>query len=210
MAVAELEVHIPEFVWISRISRRHPETRFTVISYLPLVLPTGLVMLKIEGEETEQILEEIRKASPTRELHVVDREGEATIVSVKTDQAFLLPALVRSEVMIQDPFTIQSGIALWRMLSPRPQIAKLMEHLKEMGVRHSLRQLREPKERPRLSPRQAEVFTLAVKHGYYELPRRITLTQLAERLQVSKSTLSAVLRTAERNLLVPERVRRNV
>jgi len=209
MAVAELEVHSPEFVWISEISRRHPEVRFTVISYLPLTLPTGLVMLKIEGEETDEILEEIHKAPPTRELHLVNREGDTAIVSVKTDQAFLLPALVRSEVMIPDPFTIRNGVALWRMLSPRPQIAKLTEHLQEMGVRHTLRQLREVRERPRLTPRQAEVFGLAIKHGYYELPRRITLTELAGRLDISKSTLSAILRTAERNLLVPERVRRN-
>lgn len=51
-----------------------------------------------------------------------------------------------------------------------------------------------------LSPGQREAVETAVEHGYYETPREVTLTELAERVDVPRSTLSYRLRRAEARL----------
>src|SRR5688500_13432068 len=51
---------------------------------------------------------------------------------------------------------------------------------------------------PRLTRRQKEILLHCVARGYYEIPRRSTLRSLAAELGISPTTLSLVLRRAER------------
>jgi predicted DNA binding protein len=53
----------------------------------------------------------------------------------------------------------------------------------------------------RLTEKQQKVFVTAYTLGYYDLPRRISLAQLAEELNLARSTLGAHLRKAERQLM---------
>ena len=48
-----------------------------------------------------------------------------------------------------------------------------------------------------LTPRQREVFEVASREGYWDVPRRINLTELAGLLNVAKSTLSNQLQRIE-------------
>ncbi|HXY88290.1 MAG TPA: helix-turn-helix domain-containing protein [Candidatus Acidoferrales bacterium] len=46
----------------------------------------------------------------------------------------------------------------------------------------------------RLTKKQQKVFVTAYTLDYYDLPRRISLAQLAEKLDLARSTLDAHLR----------------
>jgi predicted DNA binding protein len=48
-----------------------------------------------------------------------------------------------------------------------------------------------------LTVRQREVFEIASREGYWDVPRRINLTELAGLLEVAKSTLSNQLQRIE-------------
>lgn len=52
-----------------------------------------------------------------------------------------------------------------------------------------------------LTTKQRETLELALESGYYERPRTVDLTYLAEELGVSKSAVSQRLRTAETKLI---------
>lgn len=58
-----------------------------------------------------------------------------------------------------------------------------------------------PKLFPKLSKKQQEAFNLAVKNGYYKVPKQITLEKLAEIMKISKPTLQEHLRKAESKLI---------
>lgn len=51
-----------------------------------------------------------------------------------------------------------------------------------------------------LPPEQAEALRAAVEHGYYETPRRVDVGDLAEQLDVPRSTLTYRLRRAEAHM----------
>lgn len=59
-----------------------------------------------------------------------------------------------------------------------------------------------------LSKEQAETLRAAVEHGYYETPREVDLNDLADRLDVPRSTLAYRLRGAEEYLAKQEISRR--
>ena len=52
-----------------------------------------------------------------------------------------------------------------------------------------------------LTPRQRDAILLAKELGYYEWPRKMNATQIAERLNITKSTLVEHLRKAENALI---------
>jgi len=52
-----------------------------------------------------------------------------------------------------------------------------------------------------LSEKQMEVFRLACDYGYYEMPKKISINELAEKTGISSSTLAEHLRKAEMKLL---------
>jgi predicted DNA binding protein len=78
--------------------------------------------------------------------------------------------------------------------------------LEDAGLRHRVVSLTDAQFLPHsplsgLTEKQRRVFITAHNLGYYDLPRRITLAQLAEKLDLVRSTLDAHLRKAERRLL---------
>lgn len=52
-----------------------------------------------------------------------------------------------------------------------------------------------------LSKRQREALGLAVKHGYYDLPKKSDITGLAKAMGVDEATFSEHLRKVESKLL---------
>ena len=78
--------------------------------------------------------------------------------------------------------------------------------LEDGGVRYRVVSLTDAQFLPhsplsRLTEKQQKVFITAYTFGYYDVPRRISLAQLAERLDLAYSTLDVQLRRAERRLL---------
>ena len=51
-----------------------------------------------------------------------------------------------------------------------------------------------------LTERQEEVIRVAFETGYFDFPRRVESTDLAKKLGISGSTLSEILRAAERRV----------
>lgn len=52
-----------------------------------------------------------------------------------------------------------------------------------------------------LTERQERLLVFAAASGYYDFPRRVSLTRLAEKVGVAPSTLSEILRGAEKRIV---------
>jgi predicted DNA binding protein len=52
-----------------------------------------------------------------------------------------------------------------------------------------------------IPPRQREFLNTAVERGYFEIPRQVTLEEIADEMDVTKTTASNHLRKIERKLI---------
>lgn len=53
-----------------------------------------------------------------------------------------------------------------------------------------------------LTARQEQILKIALEAGYFDYPKKITINELAEKLNMSVSNLSEILRRAEKNVIV--------
>ncbi len=84
-------------------------------------------------------------------------------------------------------------------------VERTVERLGENGLDIDVRSIRSVSEEDiptvGLTPEQYEALELAVEHGYFEIPRGISLEELSEHLDISHQSLSERLRRAQKGLL---------
>lgn len=103
-----------------------------------------------------------------------------------------------------DPTIDEYGTAL-SLVGSQPDIAATIEAYESAGVSPDLNRLREYDggDHPlsALTDRQREIVSTAHELGYYEVPRRVSIDDIAAEFDVDSSTVAEHLQRAERNLL---------
>ncbi len=177
---------LPEGCWLGDLTREHPRVRAKVISLFTRgVCTLSLVLLAPRDEE---VLSYIKSHEAVREVR--DEGSSILVVRHKCPLAEIFAEIEPPRL----PFSVRMGRAEWH----HPRGGKdLWEALRRKGLRVSVRRERERK----LTRRQREILLRAIEEGYYDFPRRVTLSELAERLGISKSYLSETLMKVESKLL---------
>lgn len=85
-------------------------------------------------------------------------------------------------------------------------LSKFQEYCNENDISYNLNRIREQEQAMAsaqydLTPKQRETLVTALEAGYYEVPRAVTMSELAERMGVSQQALSKRFRAAYDNLI---------
>ncbi len=201
MIEASLRVYLP-CSWVTLLMTEHGAS-VSVVEQKDLEsgLLQSLVEIEAPGADPDTVLEELR-----RNPDIVEVEGEVSpqgriLATVRVKDCHACQALAESECFLTDASAMDGGGLVWHILAPkRSAVEPLMKSL-DGGAIAELLSLRSAKSRGMLTDRQEEVMSLAYSLGYFEFPKRVSLTQLAERLGVAKSTLSEILHTGEAKVL---------
>jgi predicted DNA binding protein len=100
------------------------------------------------------------------------------------------------------PITMHDGWLFVERNASVEQLAEYRNHLDHAGLQYqilSIQQSHDPVDL--LTDRQRQFITEAVARGYYETPRKCSLTELAETFEVNKSAASGTLRRAEGRII---------
>ena len=129
----------------------------------------------------------------------------------------LVDAIVDQHGTILEASAAADGWYFEIRFAGQTQVEKFSDHFESEGVRFEVQQLSRP-DSPRqstfgLTESQRETLVLAQREGYFEVPRDTSLSQLADRLNVSANSLSERLRRGcdalvRRTLVVDENERR--
>lgn len=201
MIEAVLRVHLP-CSWVTRLMTEYGAT-------------VNVVEQKdLEGGVLQSLVEiELGEADPAEV--VASLEGNPDVLRVEAEippkgrvlatlqvkDCQACHALAESECFLTDATAMEGGGLVWDIIAPdRSTVEDLMESL-DGGPQAELLSVRSVKMKGMLTYRQEEVISLAYTLGYFEFPKKISLTSLAKKLGVAKSTLSEILRTGEAKVL---------
>jgi predicted DNA binding protein len=127
----------------------------------------------------------------------------------------IVDSLVAHGFLPRETYRMLDGREQWRVVTTmgRHEAEETLEDvsaatdsdIRIVRIAASGRQPRGPLQLDALSPRQREVFEYACQQGYYDWPRNVSATDLANDLELSKSTVVEHLRKAESRLFTPYR-----
>lgn len=183
-------------------TEQHPDAEFSILS----AYPTGdqlLVILKAEMDSPEELVEFFEPSTFVHDFEVRHLDDRSIVVGYSLP--FVPPpirAIFNAGELPRFPVRIKNGYVIAEMTTSHDRISQFKSGLEATGIPFdvlSVRQTESPLEI--LTDRQREFVTAAVEYGYYDTPRRCTLTELADELNVSTATASNVLHRTEEKII---------
>lgn len=192
MAVQQvrIEVRLPEGHWAGDVTRSHPSAVLRIEEHMPLQKGRGTARASC----SEEIFETVSSHPGIEEVRSFGKQS--FVVDIIAGGGGFLKPLLKVGVIPQTPFEVRDGWVEWTISCAREKVRDLLSGFDHEGIPHRLVSTRGLSNRL-LTPRQRFVFDTAMQEGYYDVPRRISLTQLSVVLDVAKSTLSAQLQRIE-------------
>ncbi len=201
-----LRVALPEGMWLRTLSLRHASLQLDVTDRLDVGRGITLFEVRIPTEDVGRWGPEIRELPYVRDVELIGVLPGAGLYRVLFAGPTFLPILKRMRLMQHLPYPVRDGFATWSLVAPERKIRELIRRLDTDRTVYEVESVRPGPVRKvpsSLTPRQQEVLQRAVAEGYFDVPRRISLTKLAARLEVAVSTLSVTLAVIEKKILEP-------
>ena len=167
---------------------------------------TGMsLLLELRGPEqgVRAATAALRKTEGVRQVIEGDNSREAVPLLVVTER----PSICRASndaaiVCLECPLNSENQPASWRFIARKTSdFRQVLARLAKEGIETRIEDVAPLERRATLTGRQKEIMATAVAQGYFEFPRKISLTGLSELVGVKPSTLSEILRSAERRIM---------
>ena len=199
-----IEVRLPEGHWSGDVSRQRPEAVLRIEETMPLGRGRGTAKISSSSELAKELnahngVDEVRDLGSNRYEVDIAPNGGGYIREIR--EVGVIP---------QSPFEVRDGWVDWTIECSAEKSRELVQLLREREVPYRIVSTRTTGSRM-LTPKQRLIFDSALNEGYWDTPRRITLSDLAELLGLSKSTISVHLHKIEGVVLnsFADEVRRN-
>ena len=189
-----IEVRLPEGHWAVDVTRSHPSAVLRIDEHMPLQKGRGTA----KASCSEDIAATVGLHHGIEEVRAFDKHQFAVDI-IAGGGGFLKP-LLKVGVIPHTPFEVRDGWVDWTIACAQGKVRALIAGFDEEGIPYRLLSTRGVSSRM-LTPRQRQVFDAATQEGFYDVPRRISLTALAVKLDVAKSTLSAQLQRIESTVI---------
>lgn len=202
--ICRLRVPLPDSAWIARFSQLHPDVRIQVLSRLDIDRRRSLTEVQLRTAEAGAWAEEIGALPQVEEVEALESEPDRIHLRVIHRTSEFVPIFRELHLMRRFPFEIRAGEASWVVVAPESKIRLLLRRLEAQAPGATLESVRHTdpgRTSGPLTPRQADLLRRAMAAGYFEVPRKITLTGLARHLEMAPSSLSEALAIVEKKLL---------
>lgn len=196
----KLKIEIPKTKWLATFNEKFPSFSFNILSKFLLDQNTGNTLIQIKGTPIERFLKEFELKSKPPTYQILFKGKDLLILNVKTKDPWILNALIKTEMLINYPIKIKKGNIHIEAITERLKVDKFLSELERHKIFYSIVSIGYYRPSALLTERQEEILRYAYDKGYFEVPRKISLTKLSIELKISPSALSEMLRRINRRL----------
>jgi predicted DNA binding protein len=201
MIEALLNIRIPE-LWVTPITENYDVSLTCQVGGHSKRSGWGLVTIKGDDKILDKILDEIKDHQSVGGIQVKTREEGLVSFLVDVIRCKACEMLIKSKAFMVFPVDIQKGRMKWLLITDDNRtVGKIFDQLAEVGYDVKIERVTAFGGKKILTERQEEVVRVAFSSGYFEYPKRTGSSKLAGRLGISVSTLSEILRAAQRRIL---------
>ncbi len=196
-----------EVRWDNRLQDAAKEfgTQLMVVDCRPFNRTGMTLLLELKGEQggVRKTIAALRKIEGVRQAIEGDEAGTPVPLLLVLDRPSVCKASSESGIIcLECPLDSDSQPASWKFIvKGTGDLRQVLNRLAREGLQTRIEDVSRLDHRATLTARQREVIATAVAKGYFEFPRRISLTNLSKLVGVKPSTLSEILRGAERRIM---------
>lgn len=168
----------------------------------------GIIEALTGGEESLKQYVSAMKASPSVvEIEITYQSPTVywTRVVIQPDTPSIYETVLESSCMTRLPVIIQRGVQEHTVLAPsreafRDMLISLKARFSRVRLKH-VRSFASDLAKHNLTVKQMEAVVMAFSSGYYDIPRRIAVTEMSKRLGIKRVAMQERLRRAERTII---------
>jgi predicted DNA binding protein len=193
---------LPDGLWVTEVSNSFPNATFRLLAGVPQG-DRALELGEILTDTPQPVVDAMRNhpdISTIERLHLDDQRALSRYEV--TDQQ-LYTFLGSSSLPPEFPLSVENGRMEFDLTATQAQFDAFGEALDATGVQYELLTVVHTSEdgTALLTDRQRECLTVALRRGYFEIPRDCTLAEVAEALDIDKSTASETIRRGQARVL---------
>jgi HTH DNA binding domain len=204
VSVCRLRVPLPDTAWVARFSREHPDVTIEMLSRLDVGARRSVSELRLHVPGPGPWADEIQGLEQVETAELLASTPSQVRLRVVHRTSPFVSIFRELRLMRRFPFTIRAGEASWVVVASEQKIRQLLDRLSARATGVLLESVRHSDDSAgglALTPRQNGLLQRAMASGYFEVPRKITLTRLAAQEGMAISSLSEALAIIEKKLL---------
>jgi len=190
--------------WTGPFTRAHPHVVIEVLSRSEVGRDLMVCDHWISGLPPGVWAREISEYKDVRKVDTLAEVGEGCIYRITYENPPIVYLYQKLGLPLHFPLRIQDGYIRWEVAARRSEFEAVLRHARWVDPGFQLVSIRRGPLRshlPLLTDAQQELLHHAMAAGYFAVPRAITLTDLARKLDRSKSGVSEAIAIIERKLL---------
>lgn len=177
------------------------------------IVPVGANVIPLFwawNTDLEAFERHVRAHDRVRELAEVEQVDDRRLYLLKWDipENGFFEGFTAAETIIRSAYGYDTRTWEFEILFPTQEdLTTFHNHCRENDIQYTLGQMRTLTEagdehlESVLTERQRDALLLALQRGYFETPRRVTLSELAEEFDISQQSLSDLIRRGNEALL---------
>lgn len=201
MIRARFRMEVPPELWIAEVSRSVPDATFRLLTGVPIE-NRAMELGEVVGEGAQSAADAIRSHPDIVAFDLLYADERRTLAQYESTEQGLYEFLGRSSLPPEFPITVEDGTLEFDLTATREQFEAVGTALDASEFEYDLLSVVETGDEDGvLTDRQRECLDVALREGYFEVPRECTLADVATAVGIDKSTASEILRRGERRIL---------
>jgi predicted DNA binding protein len=206
----------------SDVPERYPDTNIRYIAELGQKRDAISHLFNVSNGDLNEFLDSWRAHPTLKGLKVLRKtDDSADVITITEEDASTAHALNDANCAFISTPTYESGVERIRLFAPSfDSLKRFLDSLKNSyNIKATSKHYLKVGEKIRsenllrsgyadlisatdlLSKRQARAFSIASRYGYYDMPKRCTLSKIAEEMGISDAAAGELLRKVEKKLL---------
>ncbi len=204
LLLATLRLRIPKTLWTGPFSLKHPSLRLEALNRTEVTPEVSVSDYWIGGGAPGEWTEEIAGYPDVVHVDSLAAVADGCLYRIKYRNPPVVAVYRRLKLPFQFPLRIQAGVITWEVVGRHGEFQEILQYARraDQGVQIvSIRRRALRSHLPLLTDAQHALLSQALAAGYFAVPRGITLTELARKLDRSKSSISEGIAVIERKLV---------
>ncbi|MHA1374484.1 MAG: helix-turn-helix domain-containing protein [Promethearchaeota archaeon] len=177
-----LEIDIPNDKWLFKFNEKYPELNFYILSKFLIEDNAGITLFQIRGLSIKQFISDFKKQISKNSSQILFEGDDLAIMNIRVVDPWILNTLIKTELLILYPILIKEGKIRIEAITNRSKVDDFLTELEKKGIKASIGRIGYGFKSTLLTQR------------HFDIPRKISLTEFANNLNISKSALSETLR----------------